>query len=199
MTRGDRHRGRALSAEEHLLWRKVTRSIAPIPKRDRAAAEADGDSVPQAAAEGAQSPADTGKPPQRVAPARPVAIETPVRPRVAAPVAIDRRTKQRLSRGTMEIDARLDLHGYRQHTAHETLLRFLRGAQADGARFVLIITGKGTRGEGEDRGVLRRQVPLWLGLPEFRPYVAGFGNAAIGHGGEGALYVRLRRRRGHAD
>jgi DNA-nicking Smr family endonuclease len=87
------------------------------------------------------------------------------------------------------------------------LLRFLRRAQADGAKFVLVITGKGARagdasGEhawGErvwgERGVLKRQVPLWLRLPEFRPYVIGFEAAHVGHGGEGALYVRVRRAR----
>jgi DNA-nicking Smr family endonuclease len=65
---------------------------------------------------------------------------------------------------------------------------------------VLVITGKGARAQDErgERGVLKRQVPLWLKLPEFRAYVVGFEEAHIGHGGEGALYVRLRRARaGH--
>lgn len=66
---------------------------------------------------------------------------------------------------------------------------------ARNARLVLVITGKGARGEGE-RGVLKRQVPHWLALPEFRTLVVGFENAHITHGGEGALYVRLRRTRG---
>jgi DNA-nicking Smr family endonuclease len=108
---------------------------------------------------------------------------------------LDRRTRQRLARGTFEIDGRLDLHGRTQNEAHGALLRFLRRAQADGARFVLVITGKGA-GAGDDRrerGVLKRQVPLWLKLPEFRAYVSGFEEAHIGHGGAGALYVRLRR------
>lgn len=76
------------------------------------------------------------------------------------------------------------------------LLRFLRSIQAKGGKLVLVITGKGVRGSGHpERGVLRRQVPLWLALPEFRDLVVGFDKAAIGHGGEGALYVRLRKRR----
>ena len=65
-------------------------------------------------------------------------------------------------------------------------------SQASGAKVVLVITGKGVRGDGE-RGVLKRQVPMWLRLPEFRDMVVGFETAGIGHGGEGAMYVRLRR------
>ena len=76
-------------------------------------------------------------------------------------------------------------------------MRFLRTASARDARLVLVITGKGKRidGDGErERGVLRRQVPQWLGLPEFRAFVLGFEDAAIAHGGEGALYVRSAAR-----
>lgn len=93
-----------------------------------------------------------------------------------------------------EIDARIDLHGMTQTRAHRALSDFLRRAHADGLTFVLVITGKGRSGESEsERGVLRRQVPQWLSLPEFRTLVVGFEEAHIGHGGEGALYVRIRR------
>ena len=105
---------------------------------------------------------------------------------------IDRRLRQRLARGRIEIDARIDLHGRTQSEAHAALLRFLRRAQSDGRRTVLVITGKGTAEGG--RGVLNRQVPLWLALPEFRTYVLAVEAAHVAHGGEGALYVRLRRR-----
>jgi DNA-nicking Smr family endonuclease len=102
--------------------------------------------------------------------------------------------KQRIARGAHAIDGRLDLHGMTQDEAHGRLLSFLRGRQARGAKVVLVITGKGSRnGEGGGRGVLKRMVPLWLGLPDLRSLVIGFEDAAIGHGGEGALYVRLRR------
>jgi DNA-nicking Smr family endonuclease len=93
------------------------------------------------------------------------------------------------------IEARLDLHGMTQTEAHAALLRFLRRARNNGAKFVLVITGRGTRGERADRGVLKRQVPLWLAMPELRAYVIGFEQAHASHGGEGALYVRLRRQR----
>jgi len=71
-------------------------------------------------------------------------------------------------------------------------LRFLHAASSRGARLVLVITGKGRVGQSE-RGVLKRQVPQWLALPEFREWVVGFEDAHISHGGEGALYVRIRR------
>ena len=104
-----------------------------------------------------------------------------------------RRERQQLARGKAELGGRIDLHGMTQAEAHDALLRFLRRAQAEGAKFVLVITGKG--GPGGDRGVLRRQVPLWLALPELRACVLGFDVAHVGHGGEGALYVRLRKGR----
>ena len=99
--------------------------------------------------------------------------------------------RQRVARGREAIDARFDLHGLTQSEAHAALLHFLRSASARGHRLALVITGKGRRnGEG---GVLRRQVPQWLALPEFRSFVIGFEDAHIAHGGEGALYVRLRK------
>ena len=93
------------------------------------------------------------------------------------------------------IEARIDLHGRTQDEAHAMLLRFLRKAQDQGAKFALVITGKGARARDEwsERGVLKRQVPLWLKLPEFRVYVVGFEPAHVGHGGEGALYVRIKK------
>ena len=82
-----------------------------------------------------------------------------------------------------------------QAQAHTALLVFLEHSQADGARTVLVVTGKGAGAsarEGETgRGVLKRQVPMWLSLPEFRAFVVGFEDAHIGHGGQGALYVRV--------
>ena len=83
-----------------------------------------------------------------------------------------------------------------QTRAHRALLSFLQRASSDGLTFVLVITGKGrAAGAESERGVLRRQVPEWLSLPEFRALVVGFEEAHIGHGGEGALYVRVRRAR----
>ena len=102
--------------------------------------------------------------------------------------------RSRVARGKEGIDGRLDLHGLTQEEAHAELLRFLRNASVRDVRLVLVITGKGARKDGE-RGILKRQVPHWLGLPEFRAFVVGFEDAHIAHGGEGALYVRVRRTR----
>ena len=85
-----------------------------------------------------------------------------------------------------------------QAEAHDALFGFLRAKQVRGAKVVLVITGKGARGsdDGGGRGVLKRMVPQWLGMPEFRGLIVGFESAAVGHGGEGALYVSLRKARG---
>jgi len=183
-------RRRQLSEEERALWRGVARSIKPLR-------QSTGSAVPQAA-ERSIAP--------EIAPARPHPAAHSELPRLAkqAPpplVPLGRRLRQRVARGHDTIDARIDLHGKTQREAHAALLRFLKRAQADGARIALVVTGKGTmKGRDEhrgasERGVLKRQVPLWLALPEFRPLVVGFEDAHIGHGGQGALYVRLRRER----
>jgi DNA-nicking Smr family endonuclease len=125
------------------------------------------------------------------------------RPKPLPPlVPLDRRLRQKLARGAQKIDARLDLHGHTQSQAHAALKHFLRATQAKGASVALIITGKGKKelaiggDDARGEGVLKRAVPLWLKLPEFRDYVIGLEQASIGHGGEGALYVRLRKKRG---
>jgi DNA-nicking Smr family endonuclease len=107
--------------------------------------------------------------------------------------------RSRVEHGRLAIDGRIDLHGLTQAAAHQRLGRFLAEAQAGGARIVLVITGKGKpTGDlplhEEPRGVLRRVVPQWLAAPEMRRLVIGFEESGRGHGGEGALYVRIRRR-----
>ncbi len=109
---------------------------------------------------------------------------------------LGRRLKKRVGRGKETIDGRLDLHGLTQSQAHAALLHFLRSASARGARLVLVITGKGARAGQGERGVLKRAVPQWLSLPEFRAFVIGYEEAQVAHGGEGALYIGIRRTRG---
>lgn len=119
--------------------------------------------------------------------ASPRAAKPPVKP---APAPLETRLRRRLARGAADVDARIDLHGMTQERAHRMLLGFLRQSRARGHRLVLVITGKGGT---EPRGVLRRVVPLWLGEAAFREIVIGYENASRRHGGEGALYVRIRR------
>jgi DNA-nicking Smr family endonuclease len=180
-------RKRGLSEEERALWESVAKQVKPLRKRHRAvkASAAPAETALRAAPK-------VAAPPKHVAPARPVAPPKPSPPPLAP---IGRRERSHLSRGRKEIDARLDLHGMTQTRAHRALLGFLQRAHHDGLTFVLVITGKGKIGAESERGVLRRQVPQWLGLPEFRALVVGFEEAHIGHGGEGALYVRVRRAR----
>jgi DNA-nicking Smr family endonuclease len=176
-------RKRGLSEEDRALWESVAKQVKPLRKRraskpSLAATEVD--------TKAAQKPAAS---PRHVAPARIVAPSKPEPPPLAP---IGRRERSHLSRGRKEIDARLDLHGMTQTRAHRELFGFLQRAHSHGLTFVLVITGKGRVADPE-RGVLRRQVPQWLSLPEFRALVVGFEEAHIGHGGEGALYVRIRR------
>ena len=173
---------RGLSAQEQKLWSDVTRLVAPLRRpplpADPAPSTALGKTKPKPSRAAARAGAPAASP--------------------TAPLeAFDRRLKQRLVRGTEAIDARVDLHGKTQSEAYAALFSFLRKAQSDGARFVLVITGKGgnAREDGSERGVLKRQVPQWLRLPEFRRYVLGFEDAHHRHGGAGALYLRIRRQR----
>ena len=127
-------------------------------------------------------------PRRRAKPLRPSRLSARQSPSRRALAPLGRRERSHLSRGQKQIDARLDLHGMTQTRAHHALSGFLQRAHGDGLTFVLVITGKGKIGAESERGVLRRQVPQWLSLPEFRALVVGFEEAHIGHGGEGALY-----------
>jgi DNA-nicking Smr family endonuclease len=186
-----KRRRRELSAEERALWRGIARSVRPLRKHARREVE-----------EAELVAAVPARPAAKVKAVK--AVKTAVPARIAKPpgppplTTMARREKQQIARGRTAIDARIDLHGMTQAQAHTALVRFVRRAQADGAKFVLVVTGKGSRSAdvAGERGVLRRQVPLWLQLPELRDAVVGFEEAHVAHGGEGALYVRLRKARG---
>lgn len=184
-----RRQRRHLDAAERTLWTEVTRDIDPLR--------------PQPAGEAGPEPKDIPADLTTIEPALParqaVQAREPAAERKPPPLApLGRRMRQRIARGSHAIGERIDLHGMTQRQAHDALLGFLRSARAHNAGIVLVITGKGAAGPeaGRDRGVLRRQVPLWLQLPTFRELVVGFEPAHRAHGGEGALYVRLRRLRG---
>jgi DNA-nicking Smr family endonuclease len=177
-------RKRNLSEEERALWESVAKQAKPLRKKPR------GTEAPTGRMDVETPIAKSG------APKPPPLAQLRQAPKPEAPplAPLGRRERSQLSRGRKEIEARLDLHGMTQARAHRALSSFLHRAHRDGLTFVLVITGKGrTRGEESERGILRRQVPHWLSLPEFRSLVVGFEEAHIGHGGEGALYVRIRR------
>ena len=192
--RAPRHR--TLSREEIELWRQVTQTIAPSPGRA---------SMPESPPEApVAAPTPPVKTPRNVVGFREPFLPgyTPPAQKPASALAplspLERRLRQRLSRGRTEVDAVMDLHGLRQDQAHGVLRQFLFTAQARGAKLVIVITGKGGRSPDlaswhSETGVLRRSVPQWLRAPELRGVVIGFEEASQHHGGAGALYVRIRR------
>ena len=174
--------------EDTVLWARVAESAKPLTK-DRARGAAP---VPARPAPKRKQPS----PP----PAKPVAKAAPKPIHVAPGPSFDRQVARKLDTGKLAVETRLDLHGLKQVEAHAALRRFLKSAQASGKRHVLVITGKGAGRdearsfyEEDERGVLRQAVPHWLGLPDLAPLVVSFSPAPRRLGGDGALYVRLRR------
>lgn len=182
-------RRRELSAEERALFESALKDAAPIKK-------------PAAA-----------KPKPGAARAKPKisarqAMDDAFAPIFAKPSGpssgLDGHTAERLRRGALEPEARLDLHGMTEAAAHRALATFLRGAAARGCRLVLVVTGKGLKPGAADepfdleldrrtRGVLKAMTPRWLAEPELSGFVADVRTAHRRHGGGGALYVYLRK------
>lgn len=120
--------------------------------------------------------------------------------RVSGPSGINGGTEDRLRRGTLEPDAKLDLHGMTEAVAHRVLSSFLLGARQRGNRLILVVTGKGNPRKEESaswmmspHGVLKQMVPRWLNEPELASLIASVRPAHVRHGGGGALYVYLRK------
>lgn len=116
----------------------------------------------------------------------------------AAPVLMDAKTHARMTRGKLQPEARIDLHGMTLAEAHPELIRFILNAQSAGVRLALVITGKGKQKPDEGPipqrvGILRHQVPLWLRQMPLAPAVLQVSEAHLKHGGSGAFYVYLRR------
>ena len=180
MDEGKRRYSRRLSKAESELWSVVTADVRPIRTQTRndQLSQDDGEEQKTIVKRPLSTPAATVEKHITVNPLTPIS-------------EIDHRTHAKIRRGRLDVDAKLDLHGLRQDEAQRALASFLRRAQQDGARVVIVVTGKGL--SREEGGVLRRVVPIWLEAPQLRDVVIGFGEAARHHGGEGALYVRIRR------
>lgn len=169
--------------DEVRLWAIVASTVRP--GRGRAPVAPPKEDAPETASE---SPANNKAAPK---PYTAEAHKTTPRPKIRQePGGIEPGRKRRLTRERDIIQMRLDLHGLDQDRARSALIGFLQRAQSDGERAVLVITGKGYHGDG----VLRRRAPEWLADPALRGVVAGVSEAHKRHGGEGALYVALKRR-----
>jgi DNA-nicking Smr family endonuclease len=186
-----RRRTRQLSSEERRLWSHVARNVKPMKGKALPPEPEPEDETATAPAPQVSLAAPAPLPPLPAQPKKPAI--PPLAP-------VERKTLVALRRGRKDVDSVIDLHGMRQEEAHFALISFLHRAQSSGCNVVLVITGKGgassNGGMFEERGILRRMVPHWLRLPDLRSLVIGFEEASPQHGGSGALYVRLRRRRG---
>jgi DNA-nicking Smr family endonuclease len=178
--------GRKLDPEERILWGKVAKSTRALPGRRR-------DLLEFEAEEAARQAETQPKPAPKEVAEKQVAspVQAPGRKPSGFHHPLERPTKQKLAKGKLAIEARLDLHGLFQAEAHDLLLDFIYRAHERGLRHVLVITGKGSSMGSE--GALRRAVPLWFSKAEFRFLISSYEWAARHHGGEGALYVRLAR------
>jgi len=181
-----------LSNEDRILWGKVARTTRALPGRLDALAEfeaafAQEEEEPQAPKPEKAEEAGGKRRGSDIA-------VTAGRGSAVQHHPLERPVKRKIAKGRVPLEARIDLHGMIQSEAHGFLLGFLIHAHERGLRHVLVITGKGTS-LGSD-GALKRAVPLWFSLPEFRPLISSYEPAARNHGGEGALYVRLSRREG---
>jgi len=206
---------RSLDSDEASLWHQVQRTVEPIDNKrqelkhwlddmdlnSHASQAAQNSKKPSSSLSSLQKAFEEKSAPIQKLPLKP--FERPARKYETAPYSpptskpagsgsIDDRTAKKLLKGKVSIDGRIDLHGMTQAQAHSLLLQFLVQSHAAGDRMVMVITGKGRLREG----ILRNAVPNWLREPVFSNYVSAFRSAHITHGGEGALYVRLRRKEG---
>ena len=188
---------RALTDDEAALWADVMRDTQALdPAARRRSAEAA--PVPEAV-----RPSDDPAPREMTKPNTPPPPGRGATPPPTGGTGTDRRTQVRLRRGQLEIDARIDLHGRTQPQARASLETFLASSAARGHRCVLVITGKGSPRGGDEagfmpdreRGVLREQVPRWLSLAPLAHHVVTWQPAARQHGGGGALYILVRRKK----
>jgi DNA-nicking Smr family endonuclease len=176
------------------LWAEVAETISPLQRtlrRQRLNLSKEALPLPK-------SPPPPRAKPIKLPPAMP-SYQSAGKPGRQANQVIEPKLKRKLTRGHIDIDGTIDLHGMRQAEAHAALSRFVHARAARGDRTLLVITGKGLKKVDDDaaviieRGVLRSMLPIWLSEPALAPLIAGWDISAQSHGGEGAYYVRLRR------
>lgn len=197
---------RQLKDDDHEIWEKVTRTVKPLNRLPYVRPVSQCKAALPASVLGQGKPANSK-------PADPVRKAARAIARQAIQSQphnnLDRRDKQKLSRGNVDIDARLDLHGHSVERARLSLLGFLQSSRESGHRNVLVITGKGSSPftrhtlhstdifqAPERQGRLRAEFPRWMAQREFSSHIVGFQPAHPRHGGGGAFYVRLKRKAG---
>jgi DNA-nicking Smr family endonuclease len=182
-------KGKQLSPEDRILWGKVARTVDALPGRM--------EDLFSTATEPPAKPADPVKKQKNAAQSATPSLTGDKRRKQKHPGLepglnpIDGTVYRKIARGRLPLEASIDLHGLNQSQAYGLLHGFLARAHQRGLRHVLVITGKG--GSYGSQGVLRRAVPQWLRAPEYRAIASGCEPAARGHGGDGALYIRLRK------
>ncbi len=175
-----------LKPEDQALWQSVTQDVTPLGERPATSMK------PAPKRDRPQFTPDRKTPPPPVRDAVPSAL-----------TGLDGSRARRLQRGQLPVDARIDLHGMTQDRAYRALTSFIPRAQAEGKRVLLVITGKGGAPKADpdnifrdqQTGVLRTLVPQWLNEGENAGRVVAWHPAHKKHGGDGALYVVLRRLR----
>lgn len=206
-------RRRTVSDEEKTLWEVFTRDVKPLRKKKRKGDDAlfsPDDDIPTSDTaiplpdnladnleKSEQNRAARNLPSARNADRGPQAKAkslAELKPGVTD--GIDRSTANKFQKGKMQIDGRIDLHGMTQDVAHNALNAFIEESWRAGKRCVLVITGKGSRADEYGRtGLLRQRTPQWLSAPRLRNRILAINQAQIQHGGAGAFYVLLKRRR----
>jgi len=196
-------RRRGLSPEDQDLWGRVVQTARPLKSSSKPVF------MPEAAPQPEIKPRMAATPETARSSFRPISSQPPPGHDLAhplsealarVPVRMDKRKFQRLSRGKLDPEARIDLHGMTLAQAHGVLNGFILRAQAQGLRLVLVITGKG-KTIGDDgpiprrQGALKHDVPQWLRMAPLSSVVLEIREAHARHGGSGAYYVYLRRSR----
>jgi DNA-nicking Smr family endonuclease len=183
---------RPISDEERALWQMIAKTAMPLKRRRKS--EPKPAPVPPIEKPAAKAARPKAGP---TAPKAPPPVPPPaLRPHALThgrAIGIDKRQADRFRRGKTPIEGKIDLHGRTQQEAHDDLHHFVARAHAAGKRMVLVITGKGIT--ASKSGVLRENVPRWLNEPGLRRHVLAFDYAEPQHGGEGALYVLLKRKK----
>lgn len=187
-------RPRGLRPEDEDVWRKVVQTVTPMhahPPRPI--------SLPEASAQ-IESPIHRPTRIERFRVGEKASRDHVSLPVPSSPIRMDTKEFKRMSRGKVQPEARIDLHGMTLAEAHPALTGFILNTHAAGMRLVLVITGKGKRSDDTGpiprrAGVLKHQVPQWLSMQPLSPLILQLAEAHLKHGGGGAYYVYLRRGR----